>query len=471
MVSSQLSLSSLLIRPLAAALLLAFVVASPAPLLAADGDVDLTFGVFGVRTVAFNLGGSFNDYCSGIVAAADGTLFAVGYSESETTDLDWTVAKLTEGVAPLTRRLFFDLGGSRNDRAQAVALDRSGRLLVAGDAANADRNELRVCRLLPGDLSNDPTFNGESCLALDGGAQSEFQVKAVAEAPDLGVLVAGTVGLNHGSGQDFDWFVLKLDAAGVVDISFGLFGIRVLPFNFVSLGHDFLWGMAIDPIDGSIALVGSAQYPEPVGTLGALARLDAAGSLDLSFGFGGMHTWVIPNGNGGYPTVGTAVVRDPIGNDYRVSGFVESSPGIQNLLFLNDFDSSNGPPLGSTVYGWSSGLDLPQGLLLQSDRKLVQPGNSDFGTIFRASRFVVHGSGLLTTDYSFGSAGDAIFDPGGWGTGAGVCAATLDAGRVVLLANFMNPDRDWMVIRLQNASIFVDGFEPGNSLQWSAVQP
>ena len=55
--------------------------------------------------------------------------------------------------------------------------------------------------------------------------------------------------------------------------------------------------------------------------------------------------------------------------------------------------------------------------------------------------------------------------------GAGVCGATLDGGRVVLLADVLRPDRDWAVVRLKNSSIFVDGFEPGDAMEWSAVQP
>lgn len=468
MVSSRLSLASRSIPTLAALFLVALTGAAPGRLLAADGDLDPTFGSSGVRTVAFNLGGGFADYCSGITAAQDGTLFAVGYAESQTTDFDWVVAKLSDGVAPFTQQLFFDLGGSRNDRAQAVALDRSGRLLVAGDAANTDRNELRICRLLPGDLNNDPAFNSGGCVPIDAGAQTGFLARAVAEAPDLGILVAGSVNLPDGSGGDFNWFVLKLTAAGALDSSFGLNGIRTVNWNFVTHGLDLLSGMSVDALDGSIALVGSVTSSVLVG---AMARLTATGDLDPSFGQGGTVWWVVPNGSGFYPTVGTAVLRDPIGNGYRVSGYAQISPG-HNRLDLRQFDSA-GSPLGSSQHSWGETVDYPRGLLLQSDRRFIVPGESGTGANFRASRFDIQGNGTLAPDGTYGTSGDAVFSPAtaGWGTGLGVCAATLDAGRVVLLADFMNPDRDWMVIRLQNSSIFVDGFEPGNTSQWSLVAP
>ena len=116
----------------------------------------------------------------------------------------------------------------------------------------------------------------------------------------------------------------------------------------------------------------------------------------------------------------------------------------------------------------------PTGLLRQSDRKLVITGHAAGGTIFRAGRFLSNGaSGPPDHDPGYAAGGEAILDPDfTFGIpGAGVCAATLDGGRVVLLADGLRPDRDWLVIRLQNSSIFLDGFEPGTALQWSAVRP
>ncbi|MEO8196891.1 MAG: hypothetical protein ABI689_09240 [Thermoanaerobaculia bacterium] len=469
MVGTRLAQQSLRSTALTAILLLTLAAASPGRGIAADGDLDLSFGNgAGARVVSFDLGGSFSDSCSGIVAGADGTLFAVGYSESQVADLDWTVAKLSEGAAPVKRQIYFDLGGSNDDQAQAAALDRSGRLLVAGNAANSDRTELRICRLLPGDLSNDPTFNSGSCAAYDLGTNSSLIPRAVAVAPDLGLLVAGTVVADYGSGLDDDWFVLKLTAAGVVDASFGFFGIRVLPWNLVAVGLDQLVGMAVDPVDGSIALVGTAQTALRVG---ALARLSAAGNLDLSFGVQGKTTWSIVLGGTPYGTVGQAVLRDPIGNRYWVSGYMEFPSSTE--LLLSRFDSAGGI-LGNQPVGVGQTLEHPEGLLLQSDRKLVVPWDSETGSLFRASRLVLQGGGSgAALDMTYGVSGQALFDPNaaGWGTGLGVCAATLDGGRVVLLANVMRPDKDWLVIRLQNRSIFLDGFEPGNALDWSATQP
>ena len=468
MSSSRLSQPSLSARRIAALLVLALAATSPGRLVAIDGDLDLTFGNgAGVRIVNFDLGGGLDDSCAGIAAAADGILFAVGYSESEFVDLDWTVARITEGVAPLKTRLYFDLGGSHDDRALAVALDRSGRLLVAGDAANSDRTELRVCRLLPAALALDPTFNSGGCAAYNLGPQTVFTPSAVAEAPDMGVLVAGTLATF---GPDFEWFVLKFTSAGAIDTSFGTSGVSVISWNLVPSGFDHLLGMAVDPLDGSIALVGTAQTALRVG---ALARLTAAGSLDLGFGQQGKTTWSIVLGGDPKGTVGTAVVREPVGNAYQVSAYFENVAGVSNTLLVSRFDSS-GVYSGSVPEGWGDAADYPTGLLLQSDRKLVVTGDAASGTLFRAGRFLSNGAGAAPDhDPGYAAGGEAILDPDfTFGIpGAGVCAATLDGGRVVLLADGLRPDRDWLVIRLQNSSIFLDGFEPGNALQWSAVTP
>ena len=468
MISIRFSLPCSLVDALAVLSLLALAVASPAQLSAADGDLDLSFGNgAGVRFVAFDLGGGLNDSCSGIVAAADGTLFAAGSSDSQTGDLDWTVARLNEGIAPLKRQLHFDLGGSNDDRAEAIAIDRSGRLLVAGSAANSDRTELRVCRLLPAGLANDPDFGTGGCTAYNLGPQTGFRPRAVAEAPDQGVLVAGTLSTF---GPDYDWFVLKLNAAGTVVSTFGVGGLGVVTWNLVALGQDHLLGMAVDPRDGSIALVGTAQTALRVG---ALARLTAAGSLDLDFGLLGKTTWSITLGGSPKATVGAAVLREPVGKAYQVSAYFENVAGVSNTLLLSRFDSA-GVYSGSVPEGWGDAADYPEGLLLQSDRRLVIPGDAAGGTIFRAGRFLSNGSSAPPDhDPGFAAGGEAIIDPDATFAmpGAGVCGATLDGGRVVLLADVLRPDRDWAVVRLKNSSIFVDGFEPGDAMEWSAVQP
>jgi hypothetical protein len=76
-------------------------------------------------------------------------------------------------------------------------------------------------------------------------------------------------------------------------------------------------------------------------------------------------------------------------------------------------------------------------------------------------------------DLSYGDSGEVLIDPDvGFGvTGAGVCAATLDAGRVVPLADALRPDRNRAVIRLRNAGTFLDGFETGDTSVWSSMVP
>ena len=75
-----------------------------------------------------------------------------------------------------------------------------------------------------------------------------------------------------------------------------------------------------------------------------------------------------------------------------------------------------------------------------------------------------------TPDPNFGVSGTRLYEPmqNGNPTGAGVAAATLSGGRVVVAGDVAEPDFNWLVIRLTNGLIFRDGFESDDTRLWSA---
>jgi uncharacterized delta-60 repeat protein len=165
-----------------------------------------------------------------------------------------------------------------------VAVDRAGRILVGG----GDRRALLVTRYHP-DGSLDRGFGiggtaevdlerfvrGEEAAEEQGGS-GVAQPTAIAVATDGSILVAGTLNLNTNGGDDEVSVIGRLRREGAVDGSFGGGHESEVPSGQRTIGFAV---EAIVPEAGKILLAGRSSG-------GVVARLDADGTLDPSFGVG-----------------------------------------------------------------------------------------------------------------------------------------------------------------------------------------
>ena len=195
-------------------LVLAMAVLAGSAARASDGQFDTTFGA--VR-IAWDYGGSHNDWVSDVVADdSTDSLYLVGYLASETTDDDWGVVRIDAQGNQVRRRLFFDRGGNNDDLATAAYLDGNGHLLVAGSVDSSDTTQDGViCRLAADTLALDATFGSGGCATIVSGGY--FQVFAAAPAGDGGHLIAGTFTFQGNP----DFSIVKFTAGGQLDTSFG----------------------------------------------------------------------------------------------------------------------------------------------------------------------------------------------------------------------------------------------------------
>ena len=111
---------------------------------------DPTFDGDGMRTFSFGLD---LDSARAVVAQGDGRIVVAGWTETSSLDAEIAVARLkpdgsldTSFGASGRRRVDLDIGGSLDDRAYAVALDR-GRILLAGSAAVSNTHGVALVRL------------------------------------------------------------------------------------------------------------------------------------------------------------------------------------------------------------------------------------------------------------------------------------------------------------------------------------
>jgi uncharacterized delta-60 repeat protein len=118
----------------------------------------------------------------------------------------------------------------------------------------------------------DPDFDGDGRVTLPGGGSAS----AVLVQPDRNIVVAGNA---MGSGV---MTVTRLTPTGALDPTFGAGGTATIDFGSLA---DLAAGAALQP-NGKIVVAGYTQASEDV----AVARLNANGSPDATFGVAGKAT-------------------------------------------------------------------------------------------------------------------------------------------------------------------------------------
>jgi uncharacterized delta-60 repeat protein len=307
------------------------------------------------------------------------------------------------GHGGITTTSFF--GSWTQDSASSLALMPDGRAVVAG-YTNVDLEDtfMAVARYLPSGAL-DTTFDG------DGMASVQFP----AVPPGIGSGASAESVLLQPDGRvvlvgyltvfQGEFFALaRLNADGSPDTSFGESGRVTTPFPG--------WGVATAAVlqpDGRIVAVGMAN---PVyGPMPAAARYTADGRLDPTFGTNGQVTLSLP-----YPFTVQDVALQPDGKLVIAGQYGGYSPvadrdfGLVRLLP----DGSPDPEFGtnglvrSDFRGVENGYSvtvLPDGRLVLGGTRAV---NKWWITDFALARYLPDG----TLDTSFGTDGLATADSG-----------------------------------------------------------
>jgi uncharacterized delta-60 repeat protein len=238
----------------------------------------------------------------------------------------------------------------------------------------------------PGDL--DPNFNGSGLLFLAQGRPS-----AVAQQTDGKLVLAGFAGDFDADG--FFMMVARVAEDGTLDSTFDSDGVA-FP-DFPGLGASAV----IQQTDGKLVLAGTSSSDV------ALARFNADGTLDASFGNGGKATLDI----GGNVDHARGLIEQP-GGKYVIAGETIAAGGLYQLVFARfnadgTLDTSFGTG-GTTLVDIGRSGTESGGLAQQADGKLVAVGSIsgptglDVGivrvTADGALDLSFDGDGLLTVD-------------------------------------------------------------------------
>lgn len=329
------------------------------------------------------------------------------------------------------------LGGGADN---AAVLQSNGDIVTSGPAG--------LIRLLPNG-SPDTSFGA------GGLAQTSFSVNSLALQPNGELLAAG--------GGNGDFTVARFTTAGILDPAFGRGGVVTTPFPQAADGAA-ADAVLLEP-DGDVLVGGEASVPgttrnQPVVELGALARYTPAGTLDTSFGTGGIVQSTASVGhidNLGIDAAGDIFVL-PAHAEFSPAGQLESGvapaaitasshgrfsaflPTGQSLIISTaqigrvaevqvkrfnadgSIDTTFNNPLFSFT-GTLIGHQAGSAIAVQPDGKIVVVGQDFAGTsLFGAARLNANGSldsgfgnaGVLTTNFQGDdSAGAVLIQPNG----------------------------------------------------------
>lgn len=298
-----------------------------------DGTLDTTFSGDGKAYVNFDLGGTNSDRALDAVQLPSGKLIVVGSAEVTGQGIDFAIAKLnidgsrdtSFGIAGRVT-LRFDLSATFLDEiASSVAIDAAGNILVAGIAHKSSTSDadFAIARLTPNGAL-DPNFGGDGrvTIAFDIGGNLDDEALELIVAPDGSIFVTG-VATDNG----YDFAAAKLFPDGTLDPSFGTGGKVTVPFDLGGSNNDVSYGSALQP-DGKLVIAGFVPVSATDSDI-ALARLNANGSLDSTFGFAGKRTIALNLGG----DLTDAAIRARIQGGYLVfGGATSTAPSILSFL-------------------------------------------------------------------------------------------------------------------------------------------
>ena len=359
-----------------------------------DGSLDSTFGSTGIVTTTFST--TSTDYAYALAIQSDGKLVAAGYtggnfglarynSDGSLDTTFGTSGKVTTGV------------GTGTDYAYALALQSDGKIVAAGYAyVAASNNDFALVRYnAAGSL--DTTFGTGGKVITPIGATSDM-ARAVAIQSGGQIVVAGMLSNTPGNKVA----LARYTSTGILDTTFGTAGSVTTSCGST---YEELYSIATQS-DGKTVAVGSANYGGTSGIL--LIRYNANGTLDTGFGTGGIVTTSI----GTSSNYGRAVILQSDGR-IVVGGYAYGTSSYDFALVRYNSDGSLDTTFGTggvvlTDVGTSS--DYAYSMAVGADGKIVLAGASSNNTYYDLAVVRYNSDGSLDT--TFGSEGKVITSVG-----------------------------------------------------------
>ncbi len=327
-----------------------------------DGTLDSSFSSTGTVTTAF---GSIDDRILSVVIQTDGKIIAAGYSNTGTANVfalarynpDGSLDSAFGTGGKVTTSL-----GSVDDTAQTVAIQSDGKIIAAGYSNNGTCDVFALARY-NSDGTLDTNFGTEG-KATNAVGTFRNRIETIALQTDGKIVAAG-----H---SDSTFTVARYNSDGSLDTGFGIAGIMKTVIGKYSYGYS-----CKIQSNGKIVVAGWSVTDGTFQNVFALVRYNGDGSLDSSFGNSGVAItalgasdtqafdlaiqqdgkivtagWSIPGGS--TPPYLFALAR------YNADGTLDTSFGSQGVV--------------TTTF--SSWTDYACSVAIQSDGKILATGLS-----------------------------------------------------------------------------------------------
>jgi uncharacterized delta-60 repeat protein len=335
------------------------------------GHLDPTFD--GDGQVITDFAGS-SEQAFGLARQADGKLVAAGYTDLVTPGGGKVFALaryLPNGSLDPSfgtgGRVLTNIAASDEEMANAVLIQPDGRIVAGGSMRVGGRHLFLVARYeANGTLQQTYTLRDFDSPA----GFSDARINALSLGPDGKLVAAGTAVLLHGGNAVMA--VARYDAGGGLDASFGSSGqATIAACSGASIGNAVLIQAGKPVVAGQCVAGGSGLF--------ALARLTTTGTLDTSFGLGGVRLTQ-------FQVPGAAEARAvAVDRDGTLIAAGSATVGGQNQFTLMRYSANGAPLAGSPILSdfATSTNERIQAIALEHPSK-----NSPFKLVAAGSAFV-----------------------------------------------------------------------------------
>lgn len=358
---------------------------------APDGTLDDQFNktAFSAGWINTDFNGGV-DRANGLALNANGKIVVAGSAFNSQTQSDFALARFTsngkldtnfgEGNIFLrTGKVTLDFAGGM-DEATGVAVQPDNKIVVVGGVSNLTTGQdFGIARFTEaGKL--DASFGNLGLSTKDFGGSND-RAQAVAIQADGKIVVAGfcTLRIGESSMETTDFALIRYNNDGSLDAGFGNNGVVLTDFN---QQDDQLNAIALLPFPGGEKIMVAGRTVKPVLKNGALtedsdiviARYTSAGKLDPLFGDLGVTTWNLSMGD---EAIGIALQP---GGKFAVAGQSVTEDGISQFrvlryFFNGELDAGFGER-GSLAPIFEGRANRAAGVAFKTDGRFVAAGSA-----------------------------------------------------------------------------------------------
>jgi len=358
-----------------------------------NGSLDPTFNTDGLATTDIAVDEYGYDTAYSVVLQPDGKLVAAGDTFVPAPTFFFALARYNangsadtsfsgDGVVVTNTSPPSGLDGHRLD---TLLLQPNGKLVAVGTTNLADfGGETSTIGLVRynTDGTLDTSFSTDGIVTNNTvSGYVRYSVGGAVLQPDGKIVVGADAKLDTlDDNGPRDFLAARFNSDGSLDLGFGSGGSAIANFSSAGLSHSFVHSV-VQQNDGKTLLIGGVT--DRTGVYGAvdfaIARYNANGTLDASFGTNGK---VLTDFSNGYDIAKSAVLQSDgkllvVGNTATGPFFDESDIVVARYNLDGSLDTTFGNG-GKAVIDITNYLDFGNSIALQADGKIVLAGSVDY---------------------------------------------------------------------------------------------